>query len=218
MLENQYLILVCFPALPTETQQKEPVDPIGIFVSRPRDGEVTTGGNITFTAVVAGESLLKKPSVKWFKGKWMDLGSKVGKHLQLHETYDRNNKVYVFEMNIIEAKPTYAGGYRCEVATKDKFDSCNFSLVVHEAPAPGDLDIRTGFRRAAMLTVQDAGINPGDANALGTPEHVQVHHNPASRLLYMIQSTSLGSHLTGTPFVHLLHECGKCGRRVVQAG
>ncbi|XP_044292170.1 myosin-binding protein C, cardiac-type isoform X3 [Varanus komodoensis] len=136
-------------ALPTETQQKEPVDPIGIFVSRPRDGEVTTGGNITFTAVVAGESLLKKPSVKWFKGKWMDLGSKVGKHLQLHETYDRNNKVYVFEMNIIEAKPTYAGGYRCEVATKDKFDSCNFSLVVHEAPAPGDLDIRTGFRRAS---------------------------------------------------------------------
>uniref|UniRef100_A0A8D2LY47 Myosin binding protein C, cardiac n=1 Tax=Varanus komodoensis TaxID=61221 RepID=A0A8D2LY47_VARKO len=118
-------------SLPTETQQKEPVDPIGIFVSRPRDGEVTTGGNITFTAVVAGESLLKKPSVKWFKGKWMDLGSKVGKHLQLHETYDRNNKVYVFEMNIIEAKPTYAGGYRCEVATKDKFDSCNFSLVVH---------------------------------------------------------------------------------------
>lgn len=34
-------------------------------------------------------------------------------------------------MNIIDAKPTYAGGYRCEVATKDKFDSCNFTLVVH---------------------------------------------------------------------------------------
>lgn len=40
-------------------------------------------------------------------------------------------KVYVFEMNIIDAKPTYAGGYRCEVTTKDKFDSCNFTLVVH---------------------------------------------------------------------------------------
>ncbi|KAH0620737.1 hypothetical protein JD844_021455 [Phrynosoma platyrhinos] len=131
----------------SEAQEKVPVDPIGIFVSRPQDGEVTVGGNITFTAVVAGESLLKKPSVKWFKGKWMDLASKVGKHLQLHETYDRNNKVYVFEMNIIEAKMTYAGGYRCEVATKDKFDSCNFSLVVNEAPAAGDLDIRTAFRR-----------------------------------------------------------------------
>uniref|UniRef100_A0A8D2N5H9 Myosin binding protein C3 n=1 Tax=Zonotrichia albicollis TaxID=44394 RepID=A0A8D2N5H9_ZONAL len=54
---------------------------------------LTSSGNITFTAKVAGESLLKKPSVKWFKGKWMDLGSKVGKHLQLHDSYDRNTKV-----------------------------------------------------------------------------------------------------------------------------
>uniref|UniRef100_A0A8C3RZL9 Myosin binding protein C3 n=1 Tax=Chelydra serpentina TaxID=8475 RepID=A0A8C3RZL9_CHESE len=73
----------------------------------------------------------RKPSVKWFKGKWMDLGSKVGKHLQLHDSYDRNNKVYIYEMHIIQAKMTYAGGYRCEVSTKDKFDSCNFSLIVN---------------------------------------------------------------------------------------
>ncbi|KAJ6667200.1 hypothetical protein lerEdw1_017178 [Lerista edwardsae] len=142
---------VGLPAPSAEAQEKAPVDPIGVFVTRPQDGEVTVGGNITFTAKVAGESLLKKPSVKWFKGKWMDLGSKVGKHLQLHETYDRNNKVYIFEMNIIEAKTTYAGGYRCEVATKDKFDSCNFNLVVHEAPPPGDLDIRSAFRRASTV-------------------------------------------------------------------
>uniref|UniRef100_A0A8C3KCK7 Myosin binding protein C3 n=1 Tax=Calidris pygmaea TaxID=425635 RepID=A0A8C3KCK7_9CHAR len=91
----------------------------------------TEGGNITFTAKVAGESLLKKPSVKWFKGKWMDLGSKVGQHLQLHDSYDRNNKVYTFEMEIIEANMTFAGGYRCEVSTKDKFDSSNFNLTVN---------------------------------------------------------------------------------------
>uniref|UniRef100_A0A8C3CWS1 Myosin-binding protein C, fast-type n=1 Tax=Cairina moschata TaxID=8855 RepID=A0A8C3CWS1_CAIMO len=66
---------------------EEPVDPIGLFVTRPQDGEVTVGGNITFTAKVAGESLLKKPSVKWFKGKWMDLASKVGQHLQLHDKH-----------------------------------------------------------------------------------------------------------------------------------
>ncbi|XP_063174279.1 myosin-binding protein C, cardiac-type [Candoia aspera] len=137
-------------ALPTEAQKEIPVDPIGIFVTRPQDGEVAIGRNIIFTAVVASESLLKKPTAKWFKGKWMDLGSKVGKHLQLHESYDRTNKVYVFEMNIIDAKPTYAGGYRCEVATKDKFDSCNFTLVVHEAPATADLDIRSAFRRTSM--------------------------------------------------------------------
>lgn len=51
------------------------------------------GENITFVAKVNAESLLKKPTIKWFKGKWMDLASKSGKHLQLKESYDRNTKV-----------------------------------------------------------------------------------------------------------------------------
>lgn len=34
-------------------------------------------------------------------------------------------------MHITDAQPTSAGGYRCEVSTKDKFDSCNFNLTVH---------------------------------------------------------------------------------------
>uniref|UniRef100_A0A8C3IF40 Myosin binding protein C3 n=1 Tax=Chrysemys picta bellii TaxID=8478 RepID=A0A8C3IF40_CHRPI len=125
------MIFVSVPAPAPEAQPEPPLDPVGLFVTRPQDGEVTVGGNITFTCKVAGASMLKKPSVKWFKGKWMDLGSKVGKHLQLHDSYDRNNKVYIYEMHIIQAKMTYAGGYRCEVSTKDKFDSCNFSLIVH---------------------------------------------------------------------------------------
>ncbi|XP_042742235.1 myosin-binding protein C, cardiac-type isoform X1 [Lagopus leucura] len=135
---------------PAEAQPEEPVDPIGLFVTRPQDGEVTVGGNIMFTAKVAGESLLKKPSVKWFKGKWMDLASKVGKHLQLRDSYDRNNKVYIFEMEVIEANMTFAGGYRCEVSTKDKFDSSNFNLTVNEAPASGEMDIRAAFRRTSL--------------------------------------------------------------------
>uniref|UniRef100_A0A8C9FUS2 Myosin-binding protein H n=1 Tax=Pavo cristatus TaxID=9049 RepID=A0A8C9FUS2_PAVCR len=105
---------------PAETQPEEPVDPIGLFVTRPQDGEVTAGGNITFTAKVAGESLLKKPSMKWFKGKWMDLASKVGKHLQLHDTF-----------HFLTSNMTFAGGYRCEVSSKDKFDSSNFNLIVN---------------------------------------------------------------------------------------
>ncbi len=34
-------------------------------------------------------------------------------------------------MLIIAAKANYAGAYRCEVSSRDKFDSCNFDLVVH---------------------------------------------------------------------------------------
>ncbi|XP_064432688.1 myosin-binding protein C, cardiac-type [Mirounga angustirostris] len=127
-----------------------PDDPIGLFVMRPQDGEVTTGGSITFSARVAGASLLKPPTVKWFKGKWVDLSSKVGQHLQLHNSYDRTSKVYLFELHITDAQATFAGGYRCEVSTKDKFDSCNFTLTVHETVGPGDLDLRSAFRRTSL--------------------------------------------------------------------
>uniref|UniRef100_A0A8C4I1H0 Myosin-binding protein C, fast-type n=1 Tax=Dicentrarchus labrax TaxID=13489 RepID=A0A8C4I1H0_DICLA len=112
---------------PPDTRQ----DLTGLFTEKPQSGEVTVGENITFVAKVNAESLLKKPTVKWFKGKWMDLASKSGKHLQLKESYDRNNKIYTFEMQIISAKPNFAGGYRCEVSSRDKFDSCNFELAVH---------------------------------------------------------------------------------------
>nr|XP_019935893.1 PREDICTED: myosin-binding protein C, cardiac-type isoform X1 [Paralichthys olivaceus] len=132
-------------------------DLIGLFTEKPQSGEVTVGGNITFVAKVNAGSLLKKPTVKWFKGKWMDLASKSGKHLQLKETCDRNTKVYTFEMLIIAAKANFAGGYRCEVSSRDKFDSCNFELSVHEANAVEGFDIRTAFRRTSTDGKEDSG-------------------------------------------------------------
>nr|XP_033784485.1 myosin-binding protein C, cardiac-type isoform X2 [Geotrypetes seraphini] len=134
-------------AAATSTSQ----DGVGLFVLRPQDGEVTVGENITFTAKIVGTNLLKKPTVKWFKGKWMDLSTKAGKHLQLQESFDRNTKVYTFEIQIIKAKMTYAGGYRCEVSSKDSFDSCNFNLNVHEAVGTGDVDILSTFKRTNLM-------------------------------------------------------------------
>ncbi|XP_047436572.1 myosin-binding protein C, cardiac-type isoform X5 [Mugil cephalus] len=138
---------------PPDTRQ----DLTGLFTERPQSGEVTVGGNITFVAKVNAESLLKKPTIKWFKGKWMDLASKSGKHLQLKETYDRSSKVYTFEMQIIAAKANFAGGYRCEVSSRDKFDSCNFELAVHEACAVEGLDIRAAFRRTSEAGKKRSG-------------------------------------------------------------
>ncbi|XP_016408418.1 myosin-binding protein C, cardiac-type-like [Sinocyclocheilus rhinocerous] len=132
-------------------------DLTGLFTEKPQSGEVNVGENITFVARVCGESLLKKPTVKWFKGKWMDLASKSGKHLQLKEHYDRNSKVYTFEMHIIAAKANFAGAYRCEVSSRDKFDSCNFDLVVHEARTTDGFDIRTAFRRTSTDAGEDSG-------------------------------------------------------------
>lgn len=61
------------------------------------------GSDITFTARVDSTTLTRKPVMKWIKGKWLDLGSKAGKHLQFKETYDRNTKVCV-----IQRYPVYA--------------------------------------------------------------------------------------------------------------
>lgn len=54
---------------------------------------LTIGKDITFVAKVDSSQMLRKPTMKWLKGKWLDLGSKAGKHMQFKESYDRNTKV-----------------------------------------------------------------------------------------------------------------------------
>ncbi|KAM9311627.1 myosin-binding protein C, slow-type [Gastrophryne carolinensis] len=128
-----------------------------LFIEKPGSGTVSVGGDIKFIAKVEAKDLLRKPIVKWLKGKWMDLASKAGKHLQLKDTFDRINKIYTYEMQIIKAKENYAGNYRCEVTYKDKFDSCSFDLeviAVHDASQA--LDIRSAFKRSGEGQ-EDAG-------------------------------------------------------------
>ncbi|KAM4523454.1 myosin-binding protein C, slow-type [Fundulus diaphanus] len=128
-----------------------------LLIESPQSGTVTVGGDISFVAKVEAKDLLRKPTVKWFKGKWMDLASKTGKHLQLKETFDRQTKVHTFEMHIIKAKDNYAGNYRCEVTYKDKFDSCSFDLEVKEVETGSHaIDIRSAFKRSSEGQ-EDAG-------------------------------------------------------------
>nr|XP_023695617.1 myosin-binding protein C, fast-type-like [Paramormyrops kingsleyae] len=109
-----------------------------------------------FTAKVDSSSLQRKPVLKWMKGKWMDLGSKAGKHLQFKETYDRNTKIYTYEMKIIKVVPGDAGGYRCEISAKDKCDSSTFEITVEAAQQEGQKNILEAFKRA------DAGEDEGE--------------------------------------------------------
>ncbi|XP_030006566.1 myosin-binding protein C, slow-type isoform X3 [Sphaeramia orbicularis] len=127
-----------------------------LLIEKPQSGTVALGGDITFVAKVEAKDLLRKPTIKWFKGKWMDLASKTGKHLQLKETFDRFTKIHTFEMHIIKAKENYAGNYRCEVTYKDKFDSCSFDLEVKETEQGSqNIDIRSAFKRSEGQ--EDAG-------------------------------------------------------------
>ncbi|XP_029968929.1 myosin-binding protein C, slow-type isoform X4 [Salarias fasciatus] len=128
-----------------------------LLIEKPQSRTIQVGGDVTFIAKVEAKDLLRKPTVKWFKGKWMDLASKTGKHLQLKETFDRATKIHTFEMLIIKAKDNYAGNYRCEVTYKDKFDSCSFDLEVQESgQGSQNIDIRSAFKRSSEGQ-EDAG-------------------------------------------------------------
>lgn len=61
--------------------------------------------DVTLIARVDSSTLTRKPTMKWLKGKWMDLGSKAGKHMQFKETYDRNTKVCVLDRNSLCTVP-----------------------------------------------------------------------------------------------------------------
>uniref|UniRef100_A0A669BTL6 Myosin-binding protein C, fast-type n=1 Tax=Oreochromis niloticus TaxID=8128 RepID=A0A669BTL6_ORENI len=137
----------------SETDGDEPqsTELTGLFVEKPPNSVVAVAGtDVTFIAKVDSTSLTRKPTMKWLKGKWLDLGSKAGKHLQFKETYDRNTKVciYTYEMKIIKVVPGDAGGYRCEVTSKDKCDSSTFEISVEAAHQDEQADILSAFKRA----------------------------------------------------------------------
>ncbi|XP_029914816.1 myosin binding protein Ca isoform X1 [Myripristis murdjan] len=129
----------------------------GLFVQKPETVTAIKGKDITFVAKVDSSNLTRKPGMKWLKGKWLDLGSKAGKHLQFKETYDRNTKIYTYEMSIIKVVDADAGGYRCEVTSKDKCDSCTFEVSVEAVQEEQQANILEAFKRSG-----DAGEDAGD--------------------------------------------------------
>ncbi|XP_007571530.1 myosin-binding protein C, fast-type-like isoform X3 [Poecilia formosa] len=138
-------------------QENQSTSLSGLFVEKPPENVVAvTGSDVTFVAKVDASTLTRKPTMKWLKGKWLDLGSKAGKHLQFKETYDRNTKIYTYEMKIIKVVAGDAGGYRCEVTAKDKCDSSTFEISVEAAHQEDQADILSAFKRA------DAGEDEGD--------------------------------------------------------
>ncbi|XP_056900542.1 myosin binding protein Cb isoform X6 [Takifugu flavidus] len=142
---------------PEEPADAEPTELTGLFVEKPPESVVAVSGtDVCFIAKVDSTTLTRKPAMKWLKGKWMDLGSKAGKHMQFKETYDRNTKIYTYEMKIIKVVPGDAGGYRCEVTSKDKCDSSTFEITVEAAQQDTQADILSAFKRA------DAGEDEGD--------------------------------------------------------
>ncbi|XP_011801894.1 PREDICTED: myosin-binding protein C, fast-type [Colobus angolensis palliatus] len=118
---------------PPEDQSPTVEEPTGIFLKKPDSVSVETGKDTVIVAKVNGKELPDKPTIKWFKGKWLELGSKSGARFSFKESHDSASNVYTVELHIGKVVLGDRGDYRLEVKAKDTCDSCGFNIDV-EAP------------------------------------------------------------------------------------
>ncbi|XP_014117964.1 PREDICTED: myosin-binding protein C, fast-type [Pseudopodoces humilis] len=140
-----------------EINPPEPRDPDGLFISKPQNVLVESGGDVLVVARVDGAQLPVKPSMKWFKGKWVELGAKSGARFQFRESCEKETKVFTFELSISKVVPGDRGDYRCEVTAKDKKDSCSFNIDVEGGRPSGSDNVLQTFKRADNSKDETAG-------------------------------------------------------------
>ncbi|KAJ7313767.1 hypothetical protein JRQ81_005442 [Phrynocephalus forsythii] len=115
----------------SEEQKGEPsTQSDALFIKKPESVLIEAGKCQRCLAGDLHNLLPGKPTVKWFKGKWLELGIKSGLRFQFKETFDKEKNIYSYEMRISKVAIGDRGDYRCEVSSKDKFDSCTFNIDV----------------------------------------------------------------------------------------
>ncbi|XP_077115742.1 myosin-binding protein C, fast-type isoform X1 [Ranitomeya variabilis] len=146
------------PVDDTNPEERAP-ELAGLFIKAPENLTVEAGKDIFLNASVDASQLAVKPSIKWFKGKWLELGSKSGTRFQFKETNEKEKKIYHFELKILKAIAADAGGYRCEVVSKDKCDSVSFNIDVEAAAAAAEEggSILQSFKRTGEQKDENAG-------------------------------------------------------------
>ncbi|XP_047691104.1 myosin-binding protein C, fast-type isoform X3 [Prionailurus viverrinus] len=115
---------------PPEDQSPTAEEPTGLFLKKPDSVSVENGKDAVIVAKVNGKELPGKPAIKWFKGKWLELGSKSGARFSFKESHDSASNVYTVELHIGKVVLGDRGNYRLEVKAKDVCDSCAFNIDV----------------------------------------------------------------------------------------
>ncbi|XP_074163952.1 myosin-binding protein C, fast-type isoform X2 [Sminthopsis crassicaudata] len=142
---------------PPEDQSPTAEEPTGIFLKKPETVSVEAGKDVVIIAKVNGKELPGKPVIKWFKGKWLELGSKSGARFSFKETHDAQSNVYTVELQIGKVVVGDRGDYRCEVKAKDACDSCSFNIDVEVPSQEGGDNILESFKRSGEGKPEDAG-------------------------------------------------------------
>uniref|UniRef100_A0A4W2HL54 Myosin-binding protein C, fast-type n=1 Tax=Bos indicus x Bos taurus TaxID=30522 RepID=A0A4W2HL54_BOBOX len=143
------------PAPKEATPQEAPAAPPTGEIDGAPAGRAEPGGSSAAsrdTVIVAklnGKELPAKPAVKWFKGKWLELGSKSGARFSFKESHDAASNVYTIELHITKVVLGDRGDYRIEVKAKDFCDSCAFNI-----------DVEGGGSASQKKDDDDLGIPP----------------------------------------------------------
>nr|XP_019597107.1 PREDICTED: myosin-binding protein C, fast-type isoform X1 [Rhinolophus sinicus] len=142
---------------PPEEQSPTAEEPTGIFLKKPESVSVENGKDVVIVAKVNGKDLPSKPTIKWFKGKWMELDIKSGTRFSFKETHDSASNVYNVELHIGKVLLVDRGDYRLEVKAKDICDSCGFNIDV-EAPCQDSAgQTLEAFKRSGEEKSEDTG-------------------------------------------------------------
>ncbi|KAJ8789762.1 hypothetical protein J1605_021720 [Eschrichtius robustus] len=142
---------------PPEDQSPTTEEPTGIFLKKPDSVSVEAGKDAVILAKLNGKELPDKPTIKWFKGKWLELVSKSGARFSFKESHDPASNVYALELHIGKVVLGDRGDYRLEVKAKDICDSCAFKIDVeapHQDAAGQTLE---SFKRSGERTPEGKG-------------------------------------------------------------
>ncbi|XP_036088599.1 myosin-binding protein C, fast-type [Rousettus aegyptiacus] len=142
---------------PPEEQTPTTEEPTGIFLKRPESVSVENGNDVVIVAQVNGKELPGKPTITWFKGKWLELGIKSGARFSFKETHDPANNVYNVELQIKKVVLGDRGDYRLEVKAKDMCDSCSFNIDVEAPSQDASGQSLESFKRSGEGKSEDAG-------------------------------------------------------------
>ncbi|ELK18501.1 Myosin-binding protein C, fast-type [Pteropus alecto] len=164
---------------PPEEQTPTAEEPTGVFLKRPESVSVENGNDVAVRAQVNGKQLPGKPTITWFKGKWLELGIKSGARFSFKETHDPASSVrplrdaggvYNVELHIKKVMLGDRGDYRLEVKAKDVCDSCSFNIDVEAPSQDTSAQSLESFRRSEV--VEQEKKKKKDDDDLGIPPEI----------------------------------------------
>ncbi|XP_006144748.1 myosin-binding protein C, fast-type [Tupaia chinensis] len=155
-----------------EDQSPTAEEPTGVFLKKPDSVSVETGKDAVVQAKVNGKELQGKPTIKWFKGKWQELGSKSGARFSFKEAHDAASNVYTVELHIGKVVLGDRGDYRAPRQDASGQSLESFKRTGEgKSDEAGELDF-SGLLKKREVVEEEKKKKKKDEDDLGIPPEI----------------------------------------------